>query len=86
MIIPAQIRGARAMLDMTQAQLAKAAGLSTTGLLNIENGTSVAKEATLARILKALEDAGIDFVNHGRPGVRLRSRPGDASKRGRCEE
>ncbi len=60
---------------MTQAELAKRAGLSKTALLNIENGASVPKDETLGRIMKALEDAGVDFVNDGRPGVRLRSNP-----------
>jgi predicted transcriptional regulator len=68
-----QIRAARAMTGMTQAQLARAAGLSTTGLFNIESGNTDAKASTLRAIQKALEDAGVEFTNDERPGVRLRA-------------
>lgn len=66
-----QIRAARAMTGMTQAQLAKASGLSTTGLNNIESGNTDAKGSTLRAIQKALEDAGVEFTNDSQPGVRL---------------
>jgi DNA-binding XRE family transcriptional regulator len=39
-ITPQQIRGAQAMLGITQAGLAKRAGLSATGLLSVETGAS----------------------------------------------
>jgi predicted transcriptional regulator len=74
MITPEQIRGARAMLGMTQADLAKLAGLSTTGLNNIERGDADPKASTLKAIKAALESAGVIFVaeNGEGPGVRLR--------------
>ncbi|ATN34104.1 transcriptional regulator [Rhizobium sp. ACO-34A] len=77
MITPEQIRGARAMLGMTQADLAKAAGLSTTGLNNIERGTADPKASTLRAVQAALEEAGILFLSEGAlidggTGVRLR--------------
>jgi predicted transcriptional regulator len=74
MIIPEQIRGARAMLGLTQAELAKRAGISTTALNNIERGHADPKSSTLNAVQKALEGAGIVFVeeNGGGPGVRLR--------------
>lgn len=76
MITPEQIRGARAMLGITQADLAKRAELSTTGLNNIESGSSDPKASTLKKIQAALEEAGAVFIDqngHG-PGVRLRDR------------
>ncbi len=74
MITPEQIRGARAMLGLTQAELAKLAGLSTTGLNNIEKGSADPKASTLRAIQAALEQAGIQFIaeNGGGPGVRLK--------------
>lgn len=74
MIQPSQIRGARAMINMTQAALADAAGISTTALNNIERGASDPKASTLSAIQKALEAAGVIFVpeNGEGPGVRLR--------------
>jgi predicted transcriptional regulator len=78
MIEPDQIRAARSMLGLTQAELAKAAGLSTTGLNNIERGAADPKASTLKAIQKVLEDSGIvfqaagDIVGGGR-GVRLKA-------------
>ncbi|WOS62177.1 helix-turn-helix transcriptional regulator [Sinorhizobium fredii] len=76
MITAEQIRGARAMLGMTQADLAKLAGISTTGLNNIERGTADPKASTLRAIEEALEAAGAIFVaaNGEGPGVRLRKK------------
>ena len=72
MLKPEQIRGARAMLSLTQAEVAKRAGISTTGLNNIERGLSDPKASTLAAIQTVLEAAGVDFTNGGEPGVKLR--------------
>ncbi|MEQ1954436.1 helix-turn-helix transcriptional regulator [Mesorhizobium sp. CN2-181] len=74
MITAQQIRGARAMLGLTQADLAREAGISTTGLNNIESGSSDPKTSTLRAIRAALEAAGVEFIpeNGGGAGVRLR--------------
>lgn len=74
MITPQQIRGARAMLGITQAELANTAGISTTALNNIERGAADPKASTLGAIQRALEAAGVIFVpgNGEGPGVRLR--------------
>lgn len=60
------------MLGLTQASLAEAAGISTTAINNIERGAADPKASTLGAIQRALEEAGIEFTNHGQPGVRLR--------------
>jgi transcriptional regulator with XRE-family HTH domain len=62
------------MLGLTQADLAKRAGMSTTGLNNIEKGSADPKASTLKAIRSALEAAGVEFIaeNGGGPGVRLR--------------
>jgi predicted transcriptional regulator len=66
------------MLGMTQSELAKVAGLSTTGLNNIERGAADPKASTLRSIRDALEAAGIvfqssgDIIAGGR-GVRLKN-------------
>lgn len=74
MISPQQIRGARAMLGLTQADLAAAAGLSATALNNIERGSADPRASTLKAIQAALEAAGVEFIpeNGGGAGVRLR--------------
>lgn len=62
------------MIGLTQADLAKAAGISATALNNIERGSADPKTSTLSAIQKALEAAGVIFVpeNGEGPGVRLR--------------
>jgi transcriptional regulator with XRE-family HTH domain len=79
MIRPSQIRAARAILDWTQAELAERAGISKTGLNNIERGSSDPKSSTLAAIQRVLEEAGVQFIpeNGGGAGVRLRDRDKD---------
>ena len=74
MLTPQQIRGARAMLGMTQADLAARAGLSATALNSIERGASDPRASNLAAIQRALETAGVIFIetNGEGPGVRLR--------------
>lgn len=62
------------MLGLTQATLAEKAGLSATGLNNIETGRADPKASTLEAIQVALERAGVEFTNDGQPGVRLRKK------------
>lgn len=61
-ITAAQIRGARAMLRMTQEDLAAKAGLSQRSLAVIETESATPRSATLGRLRSALEDAGIVFI------------------------
>lgn len=77
MISVEQIRGARAMLGMTQAELAKLAGMSVTGLNNLERRLSDPKASTLRSVQTALEEAGVEFIpeSGGGAGVRLRNTP-----------
>jgi predicted transcriptional regulator len=74
MISPSQIRGARAMLGLTQADLAAKADISKTALISIETSMSDPKASTLSAIQKALEAAGVEFTNGNQPGVRLKAR------------
>lgn len=71
------------MLGLTQAELASRAGISTTGLNNIERGGSDPKASTLRAIQRALEEGGVEFTNGDQPGVKLRAK---ASLRGRGSE
>ena len=69
-----QCRGARALLNMTQPELAVASALGLSTIVDFEKSRrAVSKEAVKA-IRVALQRAGIDFIdeNGGGPGVRLR--------------
>lgn len=73
-IIPAQIRAARALIDWSQEKLAKAAGIALTSVRDIEGQKRDAGMETIAAIRQALENAGIVFVSGNSkdgPGVRL---------------
>ena len=73
-ITPAQCRGARGLLDWTQQELAQRAGVGIVTVRIFEAGTKESRNATLEVIRRALEGAGIEFIdeNGGGPGVRLR--------------
>jgi transcriptional regulator with XRE-family HTH domain len=68
----AQIRGARGLLGWSQTELARAAGLSEPTIKRFETGLAKVSEAAIAKMIAALEAAGVEFTNGGEPGVRLR--------------
>jgi len=76
MIGPAQIRAARALLDINQTKLSEWASISVATLKRIESASEIRGAAdTLWKIQQALEAAGIEFIPEeaGRgPGVRLK--------------
>jgi transcriptional regulator with XRE-family HTH domain len=73
-----QIRGARAVLRLSQAELAEAAGVSLETIKRLEamDGELKVRLDTLTRIKAALEKAGVEFIpeNGGGAGVRLAKR------------
>ena len=77
MIITAeQCRGARAMLGWSRDKLATVAKIAVRTLVDFERGARTPYERTIADIQKALEEAGITFIdeNGGDVGVRLKKR------------
>ena len=75
-LLPLQCRAARALLDLTQPDLASRAGVSPSTLRDFESGKRVPIANNLAAIRAALESAGVIFIdaNGNSPGVRLRDR------------
>ena len=76
MIDAAQIRAARALLNISQADLARIASVHVATIRRLEAATGVRGAAeSLWKIQRALENADIEFIpaEAGRgPGVRLR--------------
>jgi transcriptional regulator with XRE-family HTH domain len=70
-----QLRAARALLGWSQTELALKAGLSVPTIKRLEGafGPHVSDEAR-ARVQKAMETAGVEFIeeNGGGTGVRFR--------------
>jgi hypothetical protein len=79
-ITPSQLRGALAMLNLSQAAFAGTAGISVETLkrlLGVRPGISVGQGVSADAMEKArltLEAAGVEFIaeNGGGPGVRLK--------------
>ncbi len=69
---PAQCRAARSLVDMSQSELAAANRVAVKTLADFERGTRSPYERTLEDIRRALEAAGVEFMNGDQPGVRLR--------------
>ena len=72
-----QLRAARALTGLSQAEVAEAAGISIPTLKRAESGGPIkVAEDTIAAIAKALEKAGVEFIaeNGGGAGVRMRRR------------
>src|SRR5262249_23458916 len=78
MISAAQIRAARALLDLSQAQLSKLASVSATTIKRLEAASEVRGAAeTLWKIQRAIEAAGVEFIvddDTKGPGVRLKEK------------
>ncbi|MBF0325985.1 MAG: helix-turn-helix transcriptional regulator [Alphaproteobacteria bacterium] len=73
--IPAQCRAARALLALSQKDLATSSGVGLRTIVNFEGGLSLPIANNLAAIRRALEEAGVIFIaeNGAGPGVRLRN-------------
>ncbi len=67
-----QIAAARELIRMTQADLAVAAGVGENTVYRVETSETAARAGTLEKLTRALELRGIEFLNGGEPGVRLR--------------
>lgn len=79
-ITPAQCRAGRALVNLTQRQLADAAGLSVSTLADFERSLRPVSAHLTTAIRRALERAGVEFTNGEEPGVRLRKGPNHLDK------
>ena len=73
MITALQLRAARALLEWNQKDLARASGLSLPTIQRMETiGLQRSSAGNVDKVQRTLEDAGIEFLNGGAPGIRLR--------------
>lgn len=66
----AQIRAARGLLNWTIRDLAEKAGVHRNTVTRME-ADEVSHGPTIAAIVRALEDAGVEFTNGDQAGVRF---------------
>ncbi len=73
MLMAAQLRAARGLLNWSQTRLAEAAGLSLPTIKRMEGVQGPGRSAAqnVEAIQSALEAAGVAFTNGGEPGVKL---------------
>jgi DNA-binding transcriptional regulator YiaG len=81
LLTPAQCRAGRALLEMTQPELAKRASLGLSTIVDFERARRRISDEAASTIKKTLEKAGVFFINEngGGAGVRLR-KPVDSIK------
>jgi transcriptional regulator with XRE-family HTH domain len=68
---PDQSRAARGLLDWSQAELAARSNLSESTIRDFEKGRRIPSVNNLAAVRRALEAAGVEFIDGNHPGVRL---------------
>lgn len=69
-----QLKAARALAGMDQVTLAAKAGLNKNTIVAMEKRGAEVLTSGLDKIqsvMRVLEAEGIEFLNHGQPGVRL---------------
>jgi transcriptional regulator with XRE-family HTH domain len=73
MITSGQCRAARGLIEMTQTELAALANLGLSTIVDFEKARRDVSREAKESIRKALERAGVQFIekNGGGPGVRL---------------
>src|SRR5687767_2947529 len=72
---PAQCRAARALLKITQGELADAAGLGISTVVDFEKERRQVSQGASSAMRSALERGGIEFIDeNGGEGVRRASR------------
>jgi transcriptional regulator with XRE-family HTH domain len=80
-----QIKAARALLGWSQEEMAAVANVSIPTIKRLEavDGPMGGRSETGDKIRKALQSAGIEFIeeNGGGPGVRLRKRSPEKSRK-----
>jgi transcriptional regulator with XRE-family HTH domain len=82
-LTPAQLRAARALIGWSREDLGDRSGTGAETIKNFELRGSDPKLGTVQKWRRALEAAGVRFIEadeHDGPGVRLRSLPGKVKR------
>lgn len=69
-----QLKAARALVDMDQGTLAEKASVNVNTIGAMERRKEQLLTSgydTIRAVMTVLEAAGVEFLNHGQPGVRL---------------
>jgi transcriptional regulator with XRE-family HTH domain len=69
-----QLKAARILAEMEQKELAEKSSFNVNTIRNMEasgSGPIAGRAASVQAVQRVLEAEGIEFLNHGQPGVRL---------------
>jgi hypothetical protein len=72
-----QLRAARALIGLDQGQVAALASVNVNTIRNMESsgpGQIAGRAQNVQLVQRVLEEAGVEFLNHGNPGVRLKGK------------
>lgn len=69
---PSQCRAARALLGISQIQLADASGVATRTIISFEKQDRVTLDSNRNALREALEQAGVMFLNDDGQGLGVR--------------
>ena len=72
MITSAQCRAARALLDWKQVELAEHSDVGITAIRTFERNKTSPHRITLKALKETFEKAGIEFIDDGGLGVKLK--------------
>lgn len=71
-----QLKAARALIGVEQKELAEAVGVNVNTIRSMEaagRGPIAGRAQNVQAVQRAMEERGVEFLNHGNPGVRVRS-------------
>jgi transcriptional regulator with XRE-family HTH domain len=72
-----QLKAARALIGAEQREVADATGIHVNTIRSMEASGSApigGRAQNVQAVQRALEERGVEFLNHGQPGVRLAKR------------
>ena len=78
---PAQCRAGRALIPMTQTQLARSAELGLSTVVDFERGRRPVSQEAIEAMRNALGRVGVDFIDENGRGEGVRLRKPSASKK-----
>lgn len=70
-----QLKAARALIGIEQKDLAQLVGVNVTTIRSMEAagaGPIAGRSQNVQSVQRALEGRGVEFMNHGRPGVQIK--------------
>lgn len=73
-------RAARVLLGWSQNELAQAAQVGRSTVIDFENEKRLVAPHSVTAMERAFTAAGIEFLNHGSPGVQLMKAKGKAKR------